>query len=563
LLLADFTGVLLTSSCAVKAKELLTAAEVPTELPAVARAHASIDQELYTIANTVASVIDFEASAQGSRLCPGAAKHISVRSGVHAELDAMREEYNAIEPVLTRLALNEKERLATLGLLSPSGGLYLVYVPQLGFLLRLPLPQMHEEQCARLDESYEAAGLAKQFEADNDWYFKSEVCAQLDERYGDISSRLKDVECQLVRHLERRLLTWLPLLRAAQLALAELDALLSLAICARDLRLTSPTLTEDAGTISICACWHPLLATSDVGGASHAPTLVPNDCELGSADERLMLLTGPNASGKTVYLRTVALVVYLAHVGSYVPAESATIARTDAIHTRMHSKESTAINQSAFMLDLSQMANIFRYSTSRSLCLIDEFGKGTNAQDGISLLYASLAELLSRGVACPRVLACTHYTELLEVPGFREQAGLTLWTMQVLLKDRVDTLGAAVEETPTTSTDAIPLSSVLDDDVVFLYKAVRGACTDSFGSHCAAAANVPSTVIQRARHVSRCRLEGRTIERIDIDNDESERKERAIASLVDSFLQYDFHTGTARGFYESVDELMVAVAGSA
>ena len=75
-----------------------------------------------------------------------------------------------------------------------------------------------------------------------------------------------------------------------------------------------------------------------------------------------------------------SVVVYLAHVGSYVPAESATIARTDAIHTRMHSKESAATNASAFMLDLSQMASIFRHSTSRSLCLIDEFGKGTNSQ---------------------------------------------------------------------------------------------------------------------------------------------------------------------------------------
>ena len=139
------------------------------------------------------------------------------------------------------------------------------------------------------------------------------------------------------------------------------------------------------------------------------PAPVPNDCDIGSADERLMLLTGPNGSGKTVYLRTVALIVYLAHVGSYVPAEAASVSKTDAIHTRMHSKESAAVNQSAFMLDLSQMANVFKHSTCRSLCLIDEFGKGTNVQDGISLLYASLTELLHRGADCPRVLACTSF----------------------------------------------------------------------------------------------------------------------------------------------------------
>ena len=345
-----------------------------------------------------------------------------------------------------------------------------------------------------------------------------------------------------------------------------------------------------------------LAAAGGAAAAANAPTaLVPNDCEIGSASERLMLLTGPNASGKTVYLRTVAMIVYLAHVGSYVPAESATVARTDAIHTRMHSKESAAVNHSAFMLDLSQMASIFKHATARTLCLIDEFGKGTNAQDGISLLYASLADLLSRGDNCPRVLACTHFTELLEIPGFREQAGLSLWTMQVLLKDtRQPGAGGAadvdMEPIPTGGTsgeiDALsglddwrrlreadeaeeeeaaaasdwhgdriaPLSAALDEEVVFLYKAIRGACTDSFGSHCAAACNMPPTVIARARHVSRCRMEGLPIERYDVDTDAAATTEKNLASLVDCFLQYDFATGSAADFFGAVEGLTAQLA---
>ena len=174
-----------------------------------------------------------------------------------------------------------------------------------------------------------------------------------------------------MRQVEEQLVSWLPSLLSAQSALAELDCLLALATAARDLQLVKPMVTEnDAGVIDIKGGWNPLL-----GCIGDSPSLVPNDCQIGSIDERLMLLTGPNASGKSVYLRTVALIVYLAHVGSFVPAEAATVARTDAIHTRMHSKESAAVNHSAFMLDLSQMANIFRHSTSRSLCLIDEFGK--------------------------------------------------------------------------------------------------------------------------------------------------------------------------------------------
>ena len=101
-----------------------------------------------------------------------------------------------------------------------------------------------------------------------------------------------------------------------------------------------------------------------------------------------------------------------------------------------------------------------------------------------------------------------------------------------------------------------PLSAVLDEEVVFLYKAARGACTDSFGSHCAAQANMPASVIQRARHVSRCRLEGRPIERYDVDNAAAEAQERKIAQLVDGFLQYDFHAGSARDFFASHEHLM-------
>ena len=208
---------------------------------------------------------------------------------MHDGLDALREEYASIEPILDAIAGEEQERLARMGIVPSSDELFVVYVPQLGFLLKLPLPGELGEHA---EKEYEQAGLRYQFDADGSHFFKCESCVQLDERFGDISSRIKDVEAQLVRHLEDRMVEWLPLLIAAQSALAELDCLLSLATSARELQLTKPTLTEhDTGTISIRGGWHPLLSAL-VG----APTLVPNDCELGSSSERLMLLTGPNAA---------------------------------------------------------------------------------------------------------------------------------------------------------------------------------------------------------------------------------------------------------------------------
>lgn len=409
--------------------------------------------------------------------------------------------------------------------------------------------------------------------------------------YGDIAFNIRDVEGQIVRLLERKLLSQLPLLHAAQSALAEvcspdplalktllprpaapqnhrlmrishltpsqLDAHLALACCARDLHLVKPTLVDDdTRAITIQSGWHPLLASDG------AAALVPNDCEIGTPTERLMLLTGPNASGKTVYLRTVALIVYLAHVGSYVPAASATVARTDAIHTRMHSKESAAIHQSAFMLDLSQMANVFKHSTSRTLCVIDEFGKGTNAQDGISLLYASLHELLERGAMCPRVLACTHYTEVLDIRGFREQPGIALWTMQVLIQPKNrggsghDLLGSELlgteEEMLNDDKDEAGMSAPHEcgaiGGVVYLYKAARGECQDSFGPHCAQVAGLPPDLIQRARDISHCRAIGRPIERLDVDSEESLANEKQLYALVERFLTYDFASHTVSAF---------------
>ena len=592
LLLTDYNNVLLTSAGAVKVKELLLAAEVPTELPAVDRALRSFDDELYTVANTVHGVVDFEASASGAKLAPGAEKHISIRHGAHPTLDEMRSQFDEVEPHLNELAHAEQAQLRRLGMLppGPGGSVCCVYVAQFGFLLQLHLEGVpSDEQRVHIARTYEGAGLAYQFDTEGEWYFKSEGCAALDEQYGDISSALKDLEATLVRHLEEKVMGWAPLLRGAQRALAELDALLSLATIARDLQLSPPTIAEDdGGQIAIQGGWHPLL---HVASGAHAP--VPNDCELGSESERLMLLTGPNGSGKTVYLRTVALIVYLAHVGSYVPAESARVALTDAIHTRMHSKESAAINQSAFMLDLSQMANLLKHSSKRSLCLIDEFGKGTNVQDGISLLYACLAELLRRGSACPRVLACTHFTELLEVPRFKEMRGLVLWTMSVLINDRRpggdrggggggggggdrdgghrggSGGGGAWDDGeedelplqyPRSEDDIVPLSAALDDEIVFLFKATRGACTDSFGSHCAAAANVPASIIKRARHISRCRAEGRPVEAIDVDNAAATNKEAALVELVDRFLAYDFACNSTAEFYRQAahDGLLIA-----
>ena len=180
LLLSDFNAVMLTASCAIRCKEVLTASEAPTDLPAISRCHRAFNVEMVGMLNMVANVIDFEASSQAGKTCPGAARHICVRDGVHEELDRLRGEYEDIEDTLTSLAMEEKDRLQRLIALPRESDLQLVYVPQLGFLLKLQIPNVGSDCREQVEETCAQAGLHFQFEAEGSFYFKGGSCAHLD-----------------------------------------------------------------------------------------------------------------------------------------------------------------------------------------------------------------------------------------------------------------------------------------------------------------------------------------------------------------------------------------------
>ena len=191
LLLSDYSAVLATSSYAVKVAEMIVAAEVPTSLPFIKRAHDAIDNELYTVSNTIASVIDFAASSAARRHAIGA--HIAVHDGVEPHLDNLRKEYSSLEPVLNAVAEEEQGRLGALGRLPPSGEIFIVYVAQLGFLLKLPLGEMlrpdeeppaeafddpalaaqlaaeADDRAQAVENAYREAGLAFLFDDEGDW----------------------------------------------------------------------------------------------------------------------------------------------------------------------------------------------------------------------------------------------------------------------------------------------------------------------------------------------------------------------------------------------------------
>jgi DNA mismatch repair protein MSH5 len=196
----------------------------------------------------------------------------------------------------------------------------------------------------------------------------------------------------------------------------------------------------------------------------------------------MLIMTGPNHSGKSVYLKQVALIVFLAHVGSYVPADHAIIGLTDKILTRISTRESMSRSESAFAIDLRQAAFAINHVTHRSLVLIDEFGKGTNPNDGAGLMTALLAHFRSLEDARPKVLVATHFHEIFE-NGFlgEDDEHLAFAHMDV----RADF--EAVEP---------------DDQVTYLFRLMQGRSTSSFGTQCAARNGVDKAVVERAEDLT-------------------------------------------------------------
>ena len=253
-------------------------------------------------------------------------------------------------------------------------------------------------------------------------------------------------------------------------AIAVADVLRSLAWVATERGYVRPEV-EVGGRIAIGGGRHPVLEELLPPGQ-----LISNDTELDVSSAQILLITGPNMGGKSVYMRQVALIVLMAQMGSFVPAASATVGLVDRIFTRVGASDNLSVGESTFMAEMTDVARILHHATSRSLVLLDEVGRGTSTYDGMSLAQAIIEclheGLLHRARARPRALVATHYHELTQLEAHLE--GLRNYS-------------AAVHERK--------------DDVAFLYKIVPGASDRSFGIHAAKRAGVPPEVTARAEEI--------------------------------------------------------------
>ena len=257
--------------------------------------------------------------------------------------------------------------------------------------------------------------------------------------------------------------------------IAQLDALLSFAQVAEENRYVRPTIFDD-DLLDIRQGRHPVIEQQLPVGEQY----VPNDVQLDTEQQQIIIITGPNMAGKSALLRQTALITIMAQIGSFVPAESARIGLVDKIFTRVGASDNISLGESTFMVEMTEAADILNNVTPRSLVLFDELGRGTSTYDGISIAWAIVEHLHEHPKARARTLFATHYHELNEMErSFR----------------RIKNYNVSVKE--------------VDGKVIFLRRLERGGSEHSFGIHVADIAGMPKSIVKRA-NVILGQLEGKS-----------------------------------------------------
>ena len=441
-------------------------------------------QDVNTVGLRISEVIDLEISKEDLRTV--------VLPGFDKDLDQKKQLLQGFESLLTHVATELQHTI-------PAGlprDLKVNYVPQIGCLVVLPID---EEAGTALFEGSENEDWERMFSSNGLMYYKNDAMRELDERFGDLATDIGDREVEIAHDLAMQILGFEEPLVAASEACAELDTLLALAEGAKRYNLCRPTLTED-NALYIKDGRHPLQELT-------VPSFVPNDTSLASChytntpsfngasrspssntsrehddQSAILLLTGPNFSGKSVYLKQVAIIVYLAQIGSFVPASEATIGITDKILIRLATRDSVSRSQSAFLVDLQQICLALNLATSRSLLIVDEFGKGTTSSDGAGLV-AGLLEYLSSLEAhkCPISLVATHAHEIFQSGLVKIGPRMSLAHMEIRLDQSQENA---------------------QQQVTYLYNLRPGLSSESFGNVCAAMGGIDQSVVSRAEELA-------------------------------------------------------------
>jgi len=370
-----------------------------------------------------------------------------IRQGYNAELDEVRAIATSGKTVIAKIESRERERTGISSLKVRFNNVFGYFIEVSKANSKNVPPDYERRQTLTNAERYTTPEL-KEYEA---------KVLGAEERIAEMEQRLFAEVRQLIALQTRRV-------QSVASALATLDVLLALAGTAARRSYCRPQLTQD-DEIYARAGRHPVVEAA----GEH---FIPNDIYVNNSTDRLLIVTGPNMGGKSVYLRQAALIQIMAQIGSFVPAEEARLAMVDRIFTRVGASDSLARGRSTFMVEMTETANILNTATPRSLVLLDEVGRGTSTFDGLSLAWAIAEYLHDNPQHAPKTLFATHYHEMTELaallPGVRNYQ-------------------MAVKES--------------SGQIIFLRRVVEGSASKSYGIEVARLAGLPRSVIERAREI--------------------------------------------------------------
>ena len=308
--------------------------------------------------------------------------------------------------------------------------------------------------------------IRKQTLANAERYITQEL-KEYEEKIMGADEKILALETRLFTELVTDMAEFIPQIQINANIIARLDCLLSFAKAAEEHRYVRPVVADDC-MLQITAGRHPVIETQLPMGEEY----VPNDIELDTEQQQIMIITGPNMAGKSALLRQTALITLMAQMGCFVPAEAARIGLVDKIFTRVGASDNISLGESTFMVEMTEASDILNNVTPRSLVLFDELGRGTSTYDGISIAWAIVEYLHEHQGAQARTLFATHYHELNEMEkNF----------------SRIKNYNVSVKE--------------LNGKVIFLRKLMRGGSEHSFGIHVAEIAGMPKSIVNRANTI--------------------------------------------------------------
>ena len=372
-----------------------------------------------------------------------------IREGYSKALDELREVAFSGKDWIARLQKTERERTQI-----PS--LKVSYNKVFGYSIEVTKPHL-----SKVPENY----IRKQTLVNAERFITPEL-KEIEEKVLKAEEKITSLEYDLFDELRDFASGFSEPIQEDGRRIGELDCLVALATAAEEFRYVKPRINE-GDKIFIREGRHPVVELLTPG-----EPFIPNDAELDNSESQILIITGPNMAGKSTYIRQVGLIVFLAQIGSFVPATSAEIGIVDRIFTRVGAQDNVAGGESTFLVEMNETANILNNATPKSLILLDEIGRGTSTFDGLSIAWAVAEYLHSDARVQAKTLFATHYHELTEL---------------ALILPRVKNFNVAVKE--------------WGDHIVFLRKIVPGGCDHSYGIQVARLAGLPREVIDRAKEV--------------------------------------------------------------